>query len=98
MRCYIYRWVHLVFSTDLCRINVVLFPQAAFVPASEGALDTSYFTSRFAWNPSDEHVYAGSEYEGSSDDGSVSGSSSCLDNRQDELVCSLYPQNELNIK
>ncbi|WMV35237.1 hypothetical protein MTR67_028622 [Solanum verrucosum] len=59
--------------------------KAAFVPASEGALDTSYFTSRFSWNPSDEHVYAGSEYEGSSDDGSVSGSSSCLDNRQDEL-------------
>ncbi|KAH0664586.1 hypothetical protein KY290_030494 [Solanum tuberosum] len=59
--------------------------KAAFVPASEGALDTSYFTSRFSWNPSDEHVYAGSEYEGSSDDGSVSGSSSCLDYRQDEL-------------
>ncbi|MCD7446997.1 putative serine/threonine protein kinase ireh1 [Datura stramonium] len=59
--------------------------KAAFVPASEGALDTSYFTSRFSWNPSDEHVYAASEYEDSSDDGSVSGSSSCLDNRQDEL-------------
>ncbi|XP_009778794.1 probable serine/threonine protein kinase IREH1 [Nicotiana sylvestris] len=58
--------------------------KAAFVPESEGALDTSYFTSRFSWNPSDEHVYAASEYEDSSDDGSVSGSSSCLDNRQDE--------------
>ncbi|KAM3374844.1 putative serine/threonine protein kinase IREH1 [Capsicum galapagoense] len=59
--------------------------KAAFVPASEGALDTSYFTSRFSWNPSDEHVYAASEYEDSSDNGSVSGSSSCLDNRQDEM-------------
>ncbi|CAN4100289.1 unnamed protein product [Withania somnifera] len=59
--------------------------KAAFVPASEGALDTSYFTSRFSWNPSDEHVYAASEYEDSSNDGSVSGSSSCLDNRQDDL-------------
>ncbi|KAK4375482.1 hypothetical protein RND71_006159 [Anisodus tanguticus] len=58
--------------------------KAAFVPASEGATDTSYFTSRFSWNPSDEQVYATSEYEDSSDDGSVSGSSSCLDNRQDE--------------
>lgn len=83
--------------TEWCRINVCTFAQAAFVPASEGALDTSYFTSRFSWNPSDEHVYAASEYEDSSDNGSVSGSSSCLDNRQDEMVW-LYPQNELNIK
>lgn len=74
--------------------NVCTFFQAAFVPASESALDTSYFTSRLSWNPSDEHVYSASEYEGSSDDGSVSGSSICLDNRQDELVCWwLYLQN-----
>ncbi|XP_010271318.1 PREDICTED: probable serine/threonine protein kinase IREH1 isoform X2 [Nelumbo nucifera] len=58
--------------------------KAAFVPASESALDTSYFTSRYSWNPSDGHVYAASEFEDSSDSGSVSGSSSCLSNRQDE--------------
>ncbi|PIN18712.1 Microtubule-associated serine/threonine kinase [Handroanthus impetiginosus] len=58
--------------------------KAAFVPASEGAMDTSYFTSRYSWNPSDEHVYAGSEFEDSSDDGSLSGSSSCLSNRHEE--------------
>lgn len=64
--------------------------QAAFVPSSESALDTSYFTSRFSWNPSDEHVYAASEFdlfEDSSDNGSMSGSSSCISNRHDELVC-----------
>ncbi|PHU24227.1 putative serine/threonine protein kinase IRE3 [Capsicum chinense] len=60
--------------------------KAAFVPASENALDTSYFTSRFSWNTSDERVYAASEFEDSSDSGSVSGSSSCLSNRHDELV------------
>ncbi|VFQ87216.1 unnamed protein product [Cuscuta campestris] len=59
--------------------------KAAFVPSSENALDTSYFTSRFDWNPSDEHVCAASEFEDSSDDGSLSGSSSCLSNRHDEL-------------
>ncbi|KAK3036993.1 hypothetical protein RJ639_029982 [Escallonia herrerae] len=60
--------------------------KAAFVPASESALDTSYFTSRFTWNPSDEHVYAASEFDDSSDNGSMSGSSSSLSNRHDELV------------
>ncbi|GFZ03431.1 protein kinase superfamily protein [Actinidia rufa] len=58
--------------------------KAAFVPSSESALDTTYFTSRYSWNPSDEHVYAASEFE-DSDDGSTSGSSSCLSNRHDEL-------------
>ncbi|KAL2539409.1 putative serine/threonine protein kinase IREH1 [Abeliophyllum distichum] len=59
--------------------------KAAFVPASESALDTSYFTSRFSWNPSDEHVYAASEFEDSSDNGNMSDTSSCLSNRHDEL-------------
>ncbi|KAL8132778.1 hypothetical protein AgCh_008311 [Apium graveolens] len=59
--------------------------KAAFVPASESPMDTSYFTSRFSWNPSDEHVYAGSEFEDSSDNGSISGSSSCHSNRRDEV-------------
>ncbi|XP_073018201.1 probable serine/threonine protein kinase IREH1 [Primulina eburnea] len=59
--------------------------KAAFVPSSDGATDTSYFTSRYSWNPSDEHVYAHSEFEYSTDNGSISGSSSCLSNRQEEL-------------
>ncbi|KZV27142.1 hypothetical protein F511_31104 [Dorcoceras hygrometricum] len=58
--------------------------KAAFVPSSDAATDTSYFTSRFSWNPSDEHVYANSEFEDSTDNGSISGSSSCLSNRHEE--------------
>ncbi|XP_031091247.1 probable serine/threonine protein kinase IREH1 [Ipomoea triloba] len=58
--------------------------KAAFVPTSESALDTSYFTSRFSWNTSDERVLATSDFEYSSDNGSISGSSSCL-SRHDEL-------------
>ncbi|XP_068661620.1 probable serine/threonine protein kinase IREH1 [Aristolochia californica] len=59
--------------------------KAAFVPASDSALDTSYFTSRYSWNPSDEHVYAVSEYEDTSDADSLSGRSSCVSNRQEEV-------------
>ncbi|XP_035546661.1 probable serine/threonine protein kinase IREH1 [Juglans regia] len=58
--------------------------KAAFVPSSESALDTSYFTSRYTWNPSDDHGYPASE-EDSSDADSLSGSSSCLSHRQDEV-------------
>ncbi|KAJ0788883.1 putative protein kinase AGC-MAST family [Helianthus annuus] len=59
--------------------------KAAFIPSSESALDTSYFTSRYTWNNS-EQVYAASETENSSDDGSMSGSSSCVSNHRDEVA------------
>ncbi|GMH14081.1 hypothetical protein Nepgr_015922 [Nepenthes gracilis] len=59
--------------------------KAAFVPASESAIDTSYFTSRYSWNHSDYHVNAATEFEDSSDDGSASSGSSCVSNRQDEV-------------
>ncbi|MBA0830477.1 hypothetical protein Goarm_015009 [Gossypium armourianum] len=59
--------------------------KAAFVPSSESALDTSYFTSRYSWNPSDDHVYPGSEPDDSSDADSLSGSSGYLSNHQDEV-------------
>ncbi|GJQ99577.1 probable serine/threonine protein kinase IREH1 isoform X2 [Tanacetum coccineum] len=61
--------------------------KAAFVPSFESALDTSYFTSRYTWNTSEEHGgYPASESEDSSDNGSMSGSSSCPSNRHDEVV------------
>ncbi|MBA0713583.1 hypothetical protein Golax_012609 [Gossypium laxum] len=60
-------------------------PSAAFVPSSESALDTSYFTSRYSWNASDDHVYPGSELDDSSDADSLSGSSGYLSNHQDEV-------------
>ncbi|KAF3437833.1 hypothetical protein FNV43_RR20589 [Rhamnella rubrinervis] len=59
--------------------------KAAFVPTSESAIDTSYFTSRYSWNTSDDLVYLPSEHEDSSDGDSLSGSSSCLSNRHDEV-------------
>ncbi|KAJ0104826.1 hypothetical protein Patl1_19570 [Pistacia atlantica] len=59
--------------------------KAAFVPTSESALDTSYFTSRYSWNTSDDHAYPASDFEDSSDADSLSGSSSCLSNRQEEV-------------
>ncbi|KAJ3697699.1 hypothetical protein LUZ61_001404 [Rhynchospora tenuis] len=59
--------------------------KAAFVPSSDSAFDTSYFTSRYSWNPSDENILEGYELEVSSDDGSASGSSSCVSNRQDDI-------------
>ncbi|KAJ4973870.1 hypothetical protein NE237_007044 [Protea cynaroides] len=59
--------------------------KAAFVPASESALDTSYFTSRYSWNTSEDRVNAPSEFGDSSDSGSMSGSSSCPSDHPDEL-------------
>lgn len=61
------------------------FLQAAFVPTSESALDTSYFTSRYSWNTSDDRVYPASDFEDSSEADSLSGSS-CLSNRPEEAV------------
>jgi len=60
--------------------------QAAFVPASESAYDTSYFTSRFSWNHSDDPATGASEFEDTSDDGTASGSSGRLSGKQDESV------------
>ncbi|TYJ07433.1 hypothetical protein E1A91_A11G002800v1 [Gossypium mustelinum] len=59
--------------------------KAAFVPSSDSALDTSYFTSRYSWNTSNDHTYPGSDFDDSSDADSLSGSSSCMSNRQDEV-------------
>ncbi|PKI76726.1 hypothetical protein CRG98_002894, partial [Punica granatum] len=58
--------------------------KAAFVPSSESVLDTSYFTSRYSWNTPDDNVYPASDLEDSSDDDSLSGSSS-MSNRQEEV-------------
>ncbi|KAJ6687706.1 SERINE/THREONINE PROTEIN KINASE IREH1-RELATED [Salix koriyanagi] len=59
--------------------------KAAFVPSSESALDTSYFTSRYSWNTSDDPTYPASDFEDSSDSDSLSGNSSCLSYRHDEV-------------
>ncbi|CAI9767266.1 unnamed protein product [Fraxinus pennsylvanica] len=67
--------------------------KAAFVPASESALDTS----RLSWNPSEEQVYAANDFEDSSDNGSMSDTSSCLSIRHDELGDECGGLEELNL-
>ncbi|XP_074276662.1 putative serine/threonine protein kinase IREH1 [Silene latifolia] len=59
--------------------------KAAFVPASESAHDTSYFTCRYPWNQSEDHVNTASEFEDTSDDGTASGSSCSLSDKPDEM-------------
>ncbi|KAL9224364.1 hypothetical protein vseg_000403 [Gypsophila vaccaria] len=59
--------------------------KAAFVPAFESAHDTSYFTSRYSWNQSEDHVNTPSEFDDTSDDGTASGSSGSMSDKPDEL-------------
>ena len=74
----------------LNNIMHLLVLQVAFVPAFESALDTSYFTSCYPWNTSDGLVYLASDAEDSTDAASLSGSSSCLSNcQEDEVVMHL---------
>lgn len=47
-----------------------------FIPAAE-TLDTSYFMSRYIWNPEDEHLAGGSDFDDLTDSCS-SGSGSDL--------------------
>ncbi|KAK6926364.1 Protein kinase domain, partial [Dillenia turbinata] len=37
--------------------------KATFIPSAEGPQDTSYFTSRYIWNPEDETVLGGSDFD-----------------------------------
>lgn len=67
-------------------IEIDFIIQATFIPSFVSALDTGYFTSRYTWNASYEHGYAASETEYSSDNGSISGGTSFLSNRHDEIV------------
>ncbi|GAA0144221.1 non-receptor serine/threonine protein kinase [Lithospermum erythrorhizon] len=50
--------------------------KAAFIPAAD-TLDTSYFMSRYIWNPEDENVPGASDFDDLSESGSTSCSSSC---------------------
>lgn len=55
-----------------------------FIPSIDGN-DTSYFMSRYIWNPEDEQVHGGSEF----DDMTDTCSSGSLSNIQDEDVCEI---------
>ncbi|KAG7577661.1 Protein kinase domain [Arabidopsis thaliana x Arabidopsis arenosa] len=58
--------------------------KAAFVPASESAIDTSYFRSRYSWNTSDEQFFPSGEVQDYIDAGSSTGSSGCSSNHHEE--------------
>ncbi|KAK4363443.1 hypothetical protein RND71_018684 [Anisodus tanguticus] len=62
---------------------VINFLQATFVPSAD-AHDTSYFMSRYIWNPEDENVNGGSDFSELSESGSATCSSSSYSNLQDE--------------
>ncbi|KAK6936336.1 Protein kinase domain [Dillenia turbinata] len=57
--------------------------KATFIPSAEGPQDTSYFTSRYIWNPEDETVLGGSDLEDMTEYGH-SCSSGSYSNGQDE--------------
>ncbi|KAK4752883.1 hypothetical protein SAY87_021681 [Trapa incisa] len=57
--------------------------KAMFIPSVESH-DTSYFMSRYIWNPEDEHIDGGSDFDEMSDSCSVSCSSGSYSNVQDE--------------
>lgn len=59
--------------------------QAMFIPAAE-SLDTSYFVSRYVWNPEDENVQGGSDFEDLTD----TCSSGSFSNTLDEEVCTRF--------
>ncbi|XP_073299814.1 probable serine/threonine protein kinase IRE [Primulina huaijiensis] len=48
--------------------------KAAFIPSAEGH-DTSYFMSRYIWNPEEENVHGGSDFDDMAETGSASSSS-----------------------
>lgn len=79
-------WVHL--TLHVFKVFLLLFSQAAFVPASDSVLDTSYFTSRYSWTPSDGGVYPSNQFEDSGDSDSMSDSSG-ISNRPDEVVSNI---------
>ncbi|KAK3009810.1 hypothetical protein RJ639_013935 [Escallonia herrerae] len=56
--------------------------KATFIPSAE-VLDTSYFESRYIWNPEDENVHGGSDFDDLSETGSPCSSSS-YSNMHDE--------------
>ncbi|GAB2265364.1 hypothetical protein Dimus_000424 [Dionaea muscipula] len=58
--------------------------KAMFIPSAEGAYDTSYFMSRYIWNPEDEHFRGGSDFDEMTETGSDSCTSGSFSNTPDE--------------
>ncbi|KAF8380458.1 hypothetical protein HHK36_027945 [Tetracentron sinense] len=59
--------------------------KATFIPSTEGAHDTSYFTSRYIWDPEVEHICAtASDFDDMTETCSLSCSSGSFSNPHDE--------------
>lgn len=65
-----------------------------FIPSAE-ALDTSYFMSRYVWNPEDEHCAGGSDFDGITDTSSSGSGSDALD--EDVRILFNFSSYELQI-
>lgn len=63
--------------------------QATFIPAAE-ALDTSYFMSRYIWNPDDELIDGGSDFDDMSGSDFTSCSESLHSDMADEVYCHIF--------
>ncbi|KAK7404232.1 hypothetical protein VNO78_04942 [Psophocarpus tetragonolobus] len=59
--------------------------KAMFIPSAE-ALDTSYFMSRYIWNPEDEHCLGGSDFDEITETCSSGSGSDLLDEDGDECA------------
>ncbi|XP_022879407.1 probable serine/threonine protein kinase IRE [Olea europaea var. sylvestris] len=57
--------------------------KAAFIPSAD-VQDTSYFMSRYIWNPEEENVHGGSDFDDMTETGSASCSGTPYSNMQDE--------------
>lgn len=60
--------------------------QAAFIPSPDGAHDTSYFASRYAWNSNEGNFEPDPHFDESDDESTSSGSTSDSDDRPEEAV------------
>ncbi|XP_057952775.1 probable serine/threonine protein kinase IRE [Malania oleifera] len=64
--------------------DTVARQKAMFIPSAEGEDDTSYFTSRYIWNPEDGHVYGDSDFDDMTETCSISCSSGSFSHLLDE--------------
>ncbi|KZV17816.1 hypothetical protein F511_01625 [Dorcoceras hygrometricum] len=64
----------LLFENPVQRLGATGAGEAAFIPSAE-THDTSYFMSRYIWNPEEENVHGSSDFDDMAETGSASSSS-----------------------
>ncbi|KAL8161781.1 hypothetical protein V2J09_013270 [Rumex salicifolius] len=70
-------------SFDCFSTSLMMMSQAMFIPSAEGAFDTSYFMSRYIWNPEEEQFRGASDFDDMTETGS-SCTSGSFSNAPDE--------------